>query len=367
MLRRIQIKGFKSLRSMDVDLQRINVFIGANGVGKSNFLSFFRMLNFLTSKGLQVYIARAGGADMLLYYGSKHTARLECSLTFDTDQGTNIYEMSLVSAAGDTLIFTDERACFNKKDRPLRPLMSLGQAGHRETVLDESTVENVSGVGRYIRSAMSMWRVYHFHDTSPEARMKKKCSIYDNEYLRDDAGNLASFLYRLRSESLPYYSRIVDTVRQFVPWFGDFVLKPDAENPGSISLAWRERSSDYLFSVDQLSDGTVRMIALITLLLQPQLPSCIILDEPELGLHPYALNMLADLLKAASLKSQVLLATQSAHLVDQFAAKDVVVAERKDNQTVFDRLNEEHLAIWLQEYSLGELWEKNVFGGRPSL
>jgi len=366
-LRRISIRGFKSLRDADIELQQINVLIGANGVGKSNFLAFFRMLNYLTSKGLQVYIAKAGGADMLLHYGSKNTPRLECSLAFDTEQGTNIYEMSLTSAAGDTLIFTDEKACFNRRDGTQRLPISLGQAGHKETALDESTVEGISRVGRFIRSAMSMWRVYHFHDTSPEARLKKKCSIYDNEYLRDDAGNLAAFLFRLRSESSPYYNRIVEAVRQFAPWFGDFVLRPDVVNSGSISLAWRERDSDHLFSVDQLSDGTVRMMALATLLLQPQLPSCIILDEPELGLHPYALNILSDLIKAASMKSQVILATQSAHLVDQFAAKDIIVAERRNSQTVFERLNEEHLAAWLQEYSLGELWDKNVFGGRPAL
>jgi len=355
------------MRSVDLAMAPINILIGANGAGKSSFLSFFKMLNYMTSRGLQLYVGRAGGGDALLHYGSKVTPRMVCRLTFGTDQGTNVYEMRLVSAAGDSLIFADELVSFSRHGQNARPATSLGEAGHKETALGETKVEKLQQTSVIIRSIMARWRVYHFHDTSPEANIKKRCTIKDNEYLRDDARNLAAFLYRLKLESPNHYTRIIQTIRQFAPWFGDFVLVPSLDNTETISLSWLERGSDYPFTTDQLSDGTIRMIAMITVLLQPNLPSSIILDEPELGLHPYALTMLADLLKAASTKAQVIVATQSAYLVDQFSADAILVTERTNNQTVFKRLHEEELAAWLEEYSLGELWEKNVFGGRPSL
>lgn len=366
-LKKIRISGYKSLREQTIDLQPINILIGGNGVGKSNFLSFFRMLNYITSKALQLYVARVGGANTLLYYGAKSSPQFECSLTFDTKAGSNVYEAKFACAAGDTLIFLDELVSFTRTNSSAKTPKSLGSAGHKETMLDDAKVPELAKTAQVIKSIMSMWRVYHFHDTSPDARVKKKCSIADNEYLRDDAGNLAPFLYRLRSEHPAYYGRIVEYVRLFAPWFGDFVLKPDVENTGTISLSWREKDSDYPFGVDQLSDGTLRMMALISMLLQPSLPSCIILDEPELGLHPFALRLLADIIKATSRKSQVVVATQSAYFVDQFTANDILVAERSNKQSVFKRLDESALELWLKEYSLGELWEMNVFGGRPAL
>lgn len=99
--------------------------------------------------------------------------------------------------------------------------------------------------------------------------------------------------------------------------------------------------------------------------MQPSLPSAIIIDEPELGLHPFAIQKLAAMLKSASLDSQIIVSTQSINLVDQFSANDIVVVEREDNQSVFRRQNEESLSVWRDEYSLGELWSKNVLGGTP--
>jgi predicted ATPase len=169
---------------------------------------------------------------------------------------------------------------------------------------------------------------------------------------------------RLRDGDRRRYQRIVQTIKQAAPFFRDFVLEPELA-PDRVQLRWQQEGSDTIFPADALSDGTLRFICLAALLGQPELPGLIILDEPELGLHPFAIVQLAGMLRAASQGSQVLLATQSVTLMNQFELDDLIVVERRDGVSVFERPDPERLSEWLQEYSLGELWEKNLLGGRP--
>lgn len=368
-LNRIILDGFKSIYHMDFELAPLNVLIGPNGAGKSNFLALFSLLNYMIGKGnaLQLHVAKSGGANSLLYYGAKRTSQINCELFFETEAGENYYQMKLVHAARDTLFFADEKIAFTKKGSltPMIP-MSLG-TGHLETMLsDDHLKPGLKRTANVIRDLMNQWRFYQFHDTSNEANIKNKTYIGDNRYLKADAGNLAAYLYMLNIQQPKYYKRIVSTIQQIAPFFDDFVLRPTIENEERILLEWKEKNSDMVFSANQLSDGTLRMMALVTLLLQPNLPSLICIDEPELGLHPYAIQVLASLLKMASMKSQIIVSTQSVTLVDALEPGDLVVVNRKEGQTVFERLDQEKLEQWLSEYSLGELWEKNVIGGRPS-
>ena len=147
------------------------------------------------------------------------------------------------------------------------------------------------------------------------------------------------------------------------PFFRDFVLQP--EKGDRLRLRWRQSDSGIVFSANQMSDGTLRFVCLATLLLHPQLPSLVVLDEPELGLHPFAIVQLAGLLRQASVRSRVLFATQSVTLMNQFALEDLIVVERADGASTFNRPDVEKLRGWLDDYSLGELWEKNLIGGRP--
>jgi len=374
-LDRIQLSGYKSIKEMDLELRNLNVLIGANGVGKSNLISLFKLFNHLLSNNLQQYIASSGFADAILYYGSKKTPQISATFNFSTSSGKNIYHMRLVNAAQDTLIFADEAISFSRNGiEGHAPIVSLG-AGHRESkLLDEDYIFNTVNTkfnqrtAKVIKSIMQRWRVYHFHDTSSEAKIKKQGYINDNYYLRNDGGNLAAFLYQMQQNNELHYKRIVTVLKSVIPFFGGFVLAPNAINSDYIILNWREQDvdPDIIFGPSQLSDGTLRLMALITLLLQPQPPELIIIDEPELGLHPYAISVLAALLKSASLKTQIIVSTQSVTLVDQLEPKHIVVVDRENDQSVFRRLNEQDLESWLEDYSLGELWEKNVFGGRPS-
>ena len=208
--------------------------------------------------------------------------------------------------------------------------------------------------------------VYHFHDTSETAAVRRQKSINDNQYLRPDAENLAAFLYRIQQTNPSNYERIRDVVRLAAPFFDDFKLRPVPTTPELIQLEWSQTDSDYPFRASQLSDGTLRFICLATALLQPSPPATMLFDEPELGLHPYALTLLGNLFQQAKQSwRQVIVSTQSAPLLNEFAAEDVVVVERSEGESTFRHLNPGDLSEWLQEYALGELWQKNVLGGRP--
>ncbi len=242
--------------------------------------------------------------------------------------------------------------------------------GHNESKIytsrDQAGVMGGPGVYSYVYDAMSAWTVYHFHDTSATAAVRRSTSARDYERLRPDGSNLAAFLLRLRETSKASYESIRETVQLVAPFFDDFKLRPDADDGDTnLILEWTQKGSDYPFHPSQLSDGTLRFMCLATALLQPDPPSTILLDEPELGMHPYAINVLAGLLHHAASRTQVIVSTQSTSLLDSVEVKDVVVVDRADHESKFSRLDDANLKDWLEEYTLGELWEKNVIGGRP--
>jgi predicted ATPase len=366
MLKKITINGYKSIQEIELELNNINVLIGANGVGKSNFISFFKLLRWAlqTPGQLQVFIAQSGGANSLLFDGVAITQHLETELNFITEAGQNDYSFRLGYAAGDTLIFTEEKYRFSPSDfNGLANWTSL-DAGHKEAKLIERA--NFGELtAKTIFKLLQSCAVYQFHNTSETARIRQRWSIEDNRYLREDGANLAPFLLRLKETEPIYYQRIVETLRQIAPFFLDFVLEPVNNY---VILQWRESNSDLIFSSHQASDGTLRTMALVSLLLQPEndLPRVLILDEPELGLHPYAINIIGGLINSISHYTQVILATQSALLIDCFEPEDIIVVERKNRQSYFNRLDASKFEVWLEEYSLSELWNKNIIGGRPS-
>lgn len=366
MLRRVTLNGFKSIKTMDIELHSLNVLIGANGAGKSNLVSFFKMLNEMMAGRLQEYIGASGRAKSLLHFGPKVTPQIEASLEFEVENGKDTYMIRLFHAAGDTLIFADEKLSFLQTDYESPKTVSLG-SGHQETRIGESASAG-EPVAKVVRHLLSHCRVYHFHDTSPTARVRQYCYIGNHRWLMPDAGNLAALLYRLRNEDNgSAYHSIVRTIRLIVPFLDDFDLEPTGPNKQEIILNWREKGSDQIFGPHQLSDGTLRAICLVTLLLQPEdeLPDLIIADEPELGLHPYALNVIAALFDKASHHTQVLISTQSGSFLNNFEPEDVIVASRDGMESRFVRPDPIKLEAWLEEYSLGQVWEKNVIGGGP--
>jgi len=363
-LTRITVEGFKSFRSATLELRPFNVLIGANGAGKSNFVSFLQMVREISKIRLQSYIGKSGGASSLLHYSK---APMRAVLEFGPDPGCS-YEFTLARAPEDTLVFDREVLQIEHGPKEDGPQVWDFGSGHRESRLNAPTEREYGAAAAALLHSWD-WGMFHFLDTSPSARVRQHSEVHDRSRLHADAGNLAAVLYKykLQQPQVRAYWRIVKTVQQIAPWFGDFVLEPAELNENKMLLRWQERDSDLVFGPHTLSDGTLRAIALVALLLQPEaeLPSLMAIDEPELGLHPFALDAIAGLLQAASVHCQVVLATQSPRLVDLCEPEDVVVVEREGEESTFVREDEVKLKDWLERYSLGELWEKNVIGGGP--
>lgn len=378
------VKGFRSIRDLKLELGDLTVLVGANGSGKSNIVEFFELLSYAFSGNLQLYIQRRGGGSSVLHYGQKRTPELVAGLVFIGEMSNSAYTSKLVFAAPDRLVFFNEIIAFRKPEasKPFIRDLVPGQqethdlgSGQLETgllSLTEGSSESLRQVSRVFLKRLKGLQVYHFHDTSATAYIRTLQDVDRNHALLSHGGNLASFLYMLRTSYPEHYAQIVATVQLVVPFLKDFVLAPDRLDERRIQLRWTDRNSEYEFGPHQLSDGSLRAIALITALMQPEplLPSFIILDEPELGLHPGAIRLIGQLIKAASAKRQVLVATQSPRLLSEFEPEDIVVVERGEDregygESTCHRLSREELGDWLKDYDLGALFEMNVTGGGP--
>jgi predicted ATPase len=366
MLERLTIQNFKSIREQELRLGQLNLFIGGNGAGKSNLIQTFRFLREIATQNLATYSLERG-ADSLLYFGRKTSPFMELIFEFGDSGRGNAYRVRLKPTDENALIVSAEIIYRHEPGILPRAYDLLNGSGSREAALAISHEE----LAAIVRRDLDKFRLYHFHDTSDSSLMKIAGPLDDNHFLRSDASNLAAFLYLLQQRSPNHFRNIEDAVRQIAPFFDKFNLAPSRLNPERIRLEWQEKGNDTYFNATALSDGTLRFMCLATLLLQPNLPSIILLDEPELGLHPAAITLLSDLLSSAATKSQVLVATQSVTLVNQFEPEHVWTVDRADGQSVFRHLGNEDLKAWLGDYEgyagygLGELWEKNILGARP--
>ncbi|ABM56275.1 AAA family ATPase [Verminephrobacter eiseniae] len=399
---RLVLRGYKSIAECDLELRRRNVLIGANGAGKSNFIGFFRLVHQILNQQLQMAVGLAGGPDALLHFGRKKTQELYAAVYF----GDGSYSFTLQPTQDNRMMFASEvlssgelraddartqataQADLHEDLRWHAAIAVLNHPGssqeQREAArafmdqwsskhgpFETSIEEQKKRIGPHhfdlLYPVMRSWRIYHFHDTSASASIKQIHNINDNEYLRDDARNLAAFLLRLKNQHEEHYRRIVKTIRLVAPFFGDFMLRPTVDNRERIQLEWTQSGQDEPFTASALSDGTLRFICLSTVLLQPQehMPATILIDEPELGLHPFAISVLGASMKSAACRHQLIVSTQSVELVNEFDAQDLIVVDMRAGASIFKRPDAEALSEWLTEYSLGDLWKKNLLGGRP--
>lgn len=364
-LGKVIIRGYKSIaydNPITLQLADVNILLGANGAGKSNIVSFFRMLGYMMSKSFGLYVEKSGTSNSILHYGPKKTPIMSGTLEFNDNKSIDSYHFSLSNAAPDRLIITEESIKWHRKSED-KPYEFLLEPNFKESALADST----NTVAKSIYWMLSYCKVYQFHDSSSEGPLRQACPVDTANYLQSHGNNLPSFLLFLRENYIDSYKRIVEYVRDVVPQFQDFYLEPSNK---TISLRWIDNSAtDYRFNAHQFSDGSIRFIALATLLLQPEktMPNVIILDEPELGLHPYAISQLAEMIKDASIHSQIIIATQSKDLVDHFDIDSISVVEMDKNtqSTSVTHLKEDDYKIWLEHYMVSELWDKNIIGGRP--
>lgn len=378
MLKKLTVHGFKSIERQTIALGALNVLIGANGSGKSNLLGALSFFKESALGNRNVLVKQLGGANRLLYHGKKTTKA--CFFACESDEFS--YEQTLIPVAGDRIEVAKEGLAIlgsnvewaeggsdidnleeqlrNEEEEYLKGAVTRGE-------LPEEEAEDQLRDFPSARQNIEGWRRYHLHDTSATAAVKSTCNIDDNRYLREDASNLAAYLYWLKLKHIVEYRRVVAMIQLAAPYFDDFTLEPLRRNEQTIRLEWKQKNSDAYFDADSLSDGTLRFMCLTTLLNQPRssMPSLIVIDEPELGLHPLAIRLLAEMLDAVSEHTQILVATQSVTLLDNFPITQVIVADHDGRGSQFRRLKAEDYSMWLENFSVGELWEKNVLGGRP--
>lgn len=364
-IKHITLENYKSIKKLDLELKPLNVLIGSNGAGKSNFISFF---NFFIKSNKEAhifkeYLARRGGANVILSYGVKESEFLDYGIKINDKDFMNecfLYR-NLIPTIDDIFYFGQQTTCV---DGVTLKLSDMYQSASQYCIDEKRNKIKLSSVENFLNK-LDLIQTFHFNDTSDTSPLKSNVVNNDNLFLRADGQNLACMIKLIYDKYPDYYRMIVDTVRNVVPDFHEFVIR---QNSDFLTLEWFNKNNvDIPWKAHYLSDGSLRFIALAVLLLMPSelQPQVIIIDEPEIGLHPTALNVLSGLIKRASLERQVIISTQSAELLSQFEPNDVIVVDKKDKSSEFKRLNNADLAKWLEDYTLGELWETNIIGGRP--
>lgn len=361
-IKSVTIEGFRSLRSIqNLQLPQLAVLIGANGAGKSTLIRFFEMLSWmLKSKSLQEFVLRQGGGDDQFFMGARKTPRIHAELCLETASGLNDYRFDLAHlSAGDSVMVMNEAYRYSAHGIPTKAKWTEIAAVGKESSLLEQKHKTAKTIVNLLRQCST----YQFHDTSPNAAIHNRWDITESFRLRSDGGNLAAVLLNLRSTDGKRYALIVKQIRRVLPAFKDFVLEQEA---GKVLLRWVGQQSDKVFGSHLTSDGSLRLFCLLTLLNMPpeRLPDVMLFDEPELGLHPHAVSLVAEMFKRLSKKRQIFLATQSPYLVDCFELENIIIASANQGETLLRNLPRAQYQAWLDdEYQLSDLWLKQVVGG----
>lgn len=364
-IQRVTIEGFRSLQRIEnLELPQLAVLIGSNGAGKSNFIKFFEMLSaMLRRQGLQEFVATHGFGDDQFFMGARKTPRIHAELQLkNVDEEILEYRFGIAHVtARDTVMLIDE--AYRSSRGPLSISVNVAswmllEGPSREAQLSAEPDPYAIQIVRILRRCST----YQFHDTSPNASIHNAWDITDNAILRSDGGNLAAVLHNLNETDRPRYGVIVQQIRRVLPTFDDFTLEPIG---GKVLLRWKGKYGDKTFGTHLTSDGSLRLFCLLTLLNMPseQLPDILFLDEPELGLHPHAITLMAEMLKRVSQTHQVFVATQSPYLVDCFELENIIVADMKEGATSLRNLPRSEYQQWLDnDYLLSDLWLQSPIG-----
>ena len=352
LLTRVKISGWKSFREVEIEFGQLNVLIGSNGSGKSNLLSFFDMFRAATERRLKPYWMTHGLAKELMHYGPKHTPKLRFDIQFESV----MYSLWLINTT-DGLAGTEHESFSSPADFP--------------------AVKEIKNDRREVFESRYVWdlelfdrpRVYQFHDTSIHSRIRGFADLHQTQYLHEDGGNLAAMLYQMQRDEPAHFKEVERQVQSGIPGFSHFVLERAPTGREEVRLEWIGVESDYPMTPNQLSDGSLRWIALCTLLMQPAAwrPGVILIDEPELGLHPALLERLAGLIHYTSVKTQIIIATQSPFLLNFFEPEQIITIDHDGRESRVQRHTKEGLRDWLEEYSMGELWEKHLLDWQPTV
>ena len=322
-LSRISVNGFRSIRSLKrLKLDQLNVLVGSNGSGKSNLMKVFTLLRDLSDQSEHVQPLEAmGGFEVNRHRGRRQSYDIKFELSF-MDGGT----LKLKNNRGEGFNWPSKDKLSSRRD-----------------------------IGK--------WRVYDFCNADA---MRRKSYVSGHDLLVEDGRNLASVLYWLRENRHDDFRILRQTYRLSCPFLGGFFLNPYEFNEAQIELVWRDLHGRKC-GANTLSDASLRFLALVTILRTPEdlRPPILFLENPDLGLHPHAVSLLHSMISSYAVHTQVVLTTQNPYFLDHFDPDDIIVANLVDGETEFKRLTNKDLDEWLEDESLGQLWCRNHFGGRP--
>ena len=353
------VRGFKSLKHVSINFQKTNVMIGINGAGKSNILKLFEFISHIRRGALKYYTNQQGGASHFTYLGTKMTRNIEIEIYFNN----TIYKIILESTTLDLFQIINEKIITN--DDEIILTNNEIETKYPPNRLVELKTDNKSVIK--ILRTLEKLTVFHFPDTTSSSGMKIGSSRTDTRSLKEDASNLASILLKMKQSDFKAFKTIEQRLSLFVPFFDSLDLRIDpSSKDGKILLEWRHKYNKQLFGPNDISDGTIRAIAILTAIYQNVKDQTFIcIDEPELGLHPKAITFISETIRSQRNNMQILVATQSPKFLDKYILEEIIVVEYKNGESIVDKLDIPHLKEWLEDYSTGDLWEKNLLGGRP--
>ncbi len=385
---RIRVQGFRRLHDIDLPLKRLNVVIGANGCGKTSLLDVFSLLAASAAGALSETISDLSGVDAILSNliaakGDKaRFMALELAMTVPNHNPLE-YRLALASR-GIGYEITDETLT-QARDRKPQPFKHIDshhgqvryydpQPGKRGLVKPtwdyndkETALSQVPKMFREpeeFRKRLASSTHYHVLDVGRRAPVRLPQQMKDAKLPGHDGEDLISCLYTLRETDPDRFNAIEAALQAGFPSFERLNFPPVAT--GVLSMTWKDKSSNTTFAMHQLSEGSLRFLWLATLLQSPELPAVTMIDEPEVSLHPELLSLLADLLREASDRTQILVATHADRLVRFLEPGEVLTVNVSEQGAAgFQWADQLDLASWLDEYTLDEVWRMGRMGARP--
>lgn len=382
---RIKIEGFRRLHRVDLSMRPLMVVIGANGVGKSSLLDALSILSASAAGKLNQMLGQMGGLLDILSRNKAREVRFLASMEVPGYQpleydfqieprgpGYTISRETLTQAkTGSSVPFKhidSSYADIRYYDITEKKLVRRNQPLRPEWVFDpfESSLSQVPKMFNQpeeLRHVLSSMTKYHVLDVSSKALVKLPQQMKPAYLPGPDGEDLIPYLYSLRETTKDCFEAIEDTLKTAFPGFESLNFPPAAA--GLLSLTWKERQFKSPLYIHQLSEGTLRFLWLVSLLHSPNLSTVTMIDEPEVSLHPELLSILADLMRAASSRTQLIVATHSDRLVRFLEPKEVVVMDlNEEGFTSANWADSLDLDAWLDEYSLDEVWRMGRMGGR---
>jgi len=375
---RVRAENLRSLKQIDLELRPFTVVIGPNGAGKSSFLELVNLFAGAEEPANLINgLSRWGGYHATLRFGAGN-ATMKIGVTLSDDENKFDYDIELMGEGGHCFVRSENLSRTAQKQRARQDLLRREDANEHVYTKDGQFIQQRTNhgpstdLGRLrvtipdvepvlsVLKRITLWPVHKFQ---PSDRVRGPQQLQPTKMPALDGSNLFSSLYAMKTEQRHSYNQLLESLRAAVPELED--LEFPLAGAGHVNMTWTQRNFDRPFYSNQLSDGTLRLLWLVTVLYTVPDDGLVLLDEPELSLHPQWLMLLVSILRKTSARTNVLVATQSAEFIRWVQPEELVIADMTEDGATFSRVNDRaDLAQWLEDFTLAQLWTMGELGGR---